>query len=349
MVAMAIMVVSFRQSLLDWLDVMLPADLYVRAASETVSFDEAERAQLRSTRGVARAEFMRVTSVVLDAAAPRVALLARDIDAGNPGARLALVGEHVITSPKDPPPAWITEQVAEANHIGVGSRFELPLRGRNVAFTVAGVWRDYARQQGAIVIERSRYVELTGDDSVNEAALWLAPGTSAAEVETAVATAAGGSSHVMTATPGELRRLSLAAFDRTFAVTYALEAAAVLIGLVGLSATLVAQTLARSREFGMLRHIGMTRAQLRSMLAIEGGLLATIGAVSGLILGFIISLILVHVVNRQSFHWGMNLHVPVLPLAALMFALVLLGTLTARASAHSATSISAVRAVREDW
>ena len=349
MVAMAIMVVSFRQSLLDWLGVMLPADLYIRAASETVSFDEAQRARLRATTGIARAEFMRVTSVVLDATAPRIALLARDIDPHDPAARLALVGEHVVTGPNGPPPAWITEQVAEANHLAVGSTFELPLRGRNVAFTVAGVWRDYARQQGAIVIERSRYVELTGDDSVNEAALWLTPGTSASAVDTAVVTAAGGSSHVMTATPGELRRLSLAAFDRTFAVTYALEAAAVLIGLVGLSATLVAQTLARSREFGMLRHIGMTRAQLRSMLAIEGGVLATIGALSGLILGFIISLILVHVVNRQSFHWGMNLHVPVLPLAALSIALVLLGTLTARASAQSATSISAVRAVREDW
>ena len=99
----------------------------------------------------------------------------------------------------------------------------------------------------------------------------------------------------------------------------------------------------------MLRHIGMTRAQLRSMLAIEGGVLATIGALSGLFLGFVISLILVHVVNRQSFHWGMNLHIPVLPLAGLVVALVLLGTLTARASAHSATNISAVRAVREDW
>ena len=132
-------------------------------------------------------------------------------------------------------------------------------------------------------------------------------------------------------------------------MTYALEAAAVVIGLVGLSAALVAQTLARSREFGMLRHIGMTRRQLGAMLAIEGALLSGIGVASGLALGFVISLILVEVVNRQSFHWGMDLHVPWLALGALSAVLLALATLTAAASARGATSISAVRAVREDW
>jgi putative ABC transport system permease protein len=85
------------------------------------------------------------------------------------------------------------------------------------------------------------------------------------------------------------------------------------------------------------------------MLAVEGAMLAGIGVAWGLVLGLAISLILVHVVNRQSFHWGMNLHVPVIPLAVLIVTLIALGTITARASARTATSISAVRAVREDW
>jgi putative ABC transport system permease protein len=93
----------------------------------------------------------------------------------------------------------------------------------------------------------------------------------------------------------------------------------------------------------------MTRTQLEAMLAFEGGVLASIGAVAGLALGFVISLILVHVVNRQSFHWGMSLHVPAFPLVALMATLIVLGIVSARASARAATSIGAVRAVREDW
>ena len=348
MVAMAIMVTSFRQSLDDWLTLMLPADVYVRAASDSVPFTRDDRAALARIGGVARAEFMRATSLWLDPSLPRVALLARDIDPGDAAARLALVGDALRVTAGAPPPAWISEPVADAKGLAPGALLTLPLAGRAVTFTVAGVWRDYVRQQGAVVIERSRYVALTGDDAVNEATLWLAPGVDAAAVRDDVARAAG-AGRVLTATPADLRKLSLAAFDRTFAVTYALEAAAVLIGVVGLSAALVAQTLARSREFGMLRHVGMTRRQLRTMLAVEGATLAGMGVGWGLVLGFAISLILVNVVNRQSFHWGMALHIPWLALAVLAASLVALATLTARASARTATSIGAVRAVRDDW
>jgi len=348
MVAMAIMVASFRQSLDDWLTAMLPADLYARSASDAVAFDAADRAAIARVPGVARVEFMRATSIVLDKAAPRVTLLARDIDPRDPGGRLALV-ESAPAPATDAPPAWISEAVADAKAARPGDRITVPIGGRDVSFSVAGIWRDYVRQQGAIVVERSRYVALTGDDAVNEVALWLADGADVGRIRDAIDTIAGGASQLTIATPADLRRLSLAAFDRTFAVTYALEAAAVLIGLVGLSATLVAQTLARRREFGMLRHVGMTRGQLQAMVAIEGAALAGIGTAAGLVLGFVISLILVHVVNRQSFHWGMDVHVPWRALALLAVTLVVLATVTARIGARSATAIGAVRAVREDW
>jgi putative ABC transport system permease protein len=346
---MAIMVTSFRQSLDDWLTVMLPADLYVRAASDSVSFTRADRDALSRIEGVERAEFMRATSVFVDPSLPRVVLLARDIDPRDAASRLALVGNALVVPPTAPPPAWISEPVADAKALAPGALLSLPLNGRAVTFTVAGVWRDYIRQQGAIVIERPRYVAITGDDAVNEATLWLAPGANTAAIRDAVLQQRGGASRALVATPSDLRKLSLAAFDRTFAVTYALEAAAVLIGVVGLSAALVAQTLARSREFGVLRHVGMTRSQLRAMMSVEGAALAGIGVGWGVVLGFAISLILVHVVNRQSFHWGMSLHVPWTALAVLSITLVALATLTARSSARSATSISAVRAVRDDW
>lgn len=349
MVSMAIMVASFRQSLDDWLGVMLPADLYLRTGSDSAFFSADDAHAIASLQGVARAEFMRVTSVSLDAARPRVVLLARDIDPQDADARLALIGTSLIPAAGAAPPAWISEAIADAQALVPGETVTLPLAGRNIAFTVAGVWRDYARQQGAIVIERSRYRLLTGDDTVNEAALWLAPGANVAAVRNGIDAYAGAAGRIKAATPGDVRRLSLSTFDRTFAVTYALEAAAVVIGLVGLSAALVAQTLARSREFGVLRHLGMTRRQIGAMLTIEGAFLAAIGVAAGLLLGFAISLILIHVVNRQSFHWGMNLHVPWLSLAVLSCVLMALATLAARLGARRATGIDAVRAVREDW
>ena len=90
--AMAIMVTSFRQSLDDWLTVMLPADIYVRTASESVSLARRDRLALAQIRGIANAEYLRATSLWLSPSMPRVTLLARDIDRDNASARLALVG-----------------------------------------------------------------------------------------------------------------------------------------------------------------------------------------------------------------------------------------------------------------
>ena len=139
-------------------------------------------------------------------------------------------------------------------------------------------------------------------------------------------------------------------FDRTFAVTYALELAAVVIGLVGLSSSFGALVLARRREFGVLRHLGMTRRQIGAMLATEGlvGQRAS-GSRVGLALGFAISLILIHVVNRQSFHWGMELSLPWAALAGFAVVLLALSMLTALASGRQAMGDDVVRAVKDDW
>src|SRR5690606_37573824 len=95
--------------------------------------------------------------------------------------------------------------------------------------------------------------------------------------------------------PGRLRAMALRIFDRSFAVTYVLEAIAILVGLAGVAATFSAQTLARAKEFGMLRHIGVRRGQVTVMLATEGALLGAVGVVAGLALGVAMSQVLIHV------------------------------------------------------
>ncbi len=99
----------------------------------------------------------------------------------------------------------------------------------------------------------------------------------------------------------------------------------------------------------MLRHIGMTRLQIGSMLAVEGALTSAAGLLVGCLLGWLIGMILIHVVNRQSFHWSMELSVPWLPLAAFCAAMLLLATLTAIVSGRQAMGSDVVRAVKEDW
>jgi putative ABC transport system permease protein len=222
------------------------------------------------------------------------------------------------------------------------------LNGKSHLFVVAGAFRDYARQHGAIQIDRADYVGLTGDRRVNDAALWLAPGATPAQAMDAIR-ALPGAEQLEMAQPGEIRELSLRTFDRSFAATYAMEAVAVLVGLFGLSSSLGAIVLARRREFGVLRHLGLTQGEIRGMLAAEGGLLALLGAAAGLAAGAAISVVLVHVVNRQSFNWSMEMHFPVLLLSALTLVLVALSIVTAILSGREAMGMGPVRAVREDW
>jgi putative ABC transport system permease protein len=221
------------------------------------------------------------------------------------------------------------------------------------SFVVAGVWRDYVRQTGAIVIDRADYLRLTGDTRVNDVQLWLAPGASANAVQArareTVARTAGDPALVEFASAAQVRAVSLRIFDRSFAVTYWLQAVAIAIGLFGVAASFSAQVLARRKEFGLLAHLGLTRRQVLAVVAGEGAAWTVIGALAGLGLGLAVSVVLVHVVNPQSFHWTMDLLLPWARLIALCLAVVAAGTITAWVAGRAAAGRDAVLAVKEDW
>lgn len=346
MAAMAIMVSSFRQSVGDWLDAVLPADLYVRAAhsGDTGYLEPGFEALVKGVPGVVRADLLRTGRVALDPSRPTLALIARDRAART----FPLVGPTYERRPADPPPVWVSEAVVDLHGFTPGKSILIPIQGKERAFIVQGVFRDYARQHGALLIDRTDYIALTGDRRINDAALWLAPGATAAAVMDVLRAQPGGERFDI-AVPGEIRQLSLRIFDRSFAATYAMEAVALLVGLFGLSSSLGATVLARRREFGVLRHLGVTRAQIRAMLAAEGGLLALVGALGGLAAGSAISLVLIFVVNRQSFNWGMELHPPYVFLTAITLILLALSVITAVLAGREAMGMGPIRAVREDW
>jgi putative ABC transport system permease protein len=351
MVSMAIMVGSFRQSLDNWLLRVLPADIYLRAGAtgDSAYFSVGDQQAVGAVDGVASITFLRVQNVLLDPELPRVALLARDLPAADPGSALPLVGDALVLRADDAPPVWVSEAVVDMYGARPGARMQLPLAGKAQTFIVAGVWRDYARQQGALVVDRATYTRLTGDATANDAAIWLAPGTTPGQFRERLVVRFPDAARATLVTPGEIRALSMAVFDRTFAVTYGLLAAAIVIGLVGLSSSFGALVLARRREFGMLRHIGMTRRQVAGMLATEGLAVSGLGLAVGMGLGFLMSVILIHVVNRQSFHWSMALHMPWGLLVALAGLLLALAMATTVVSARQAMGHDVIRAVKDDW
>lgn len=350
MVAMAIMVYSFRVSFEHWLGKLLPADLQMRVpyGNDTAYWSEADQAALAATPGIARAEFRRTRSLMLDPARAPVTLIARGVDPGAALAELPLIEGPARMAVAAVNPVWISESLSDLYGYKIGDRISLPLSLER-EFTVAGVWRDYARPFGSLVMSRQTYRAASADASATEASLWLEDGADPGTVEAALRRrlSAGDAVEIITSTA--LRERSLRIFDRAFAITYALEAIAVAIGLTGVSFAASSTALARRAEFGVLRHIGMRRSQIVGILACEGLLTSVIGVICGLVLGGVLSLVLVFVVNRQSFNWSIDLAVPVWQLASLSAVLIAAAALTAVWSGRAATSQDAVRAVREDW
>jgi putative ABC transport system permease protein len=107
--------------------------------------------------------------------------------------------------------------------------------------------------------------------------------------------------------------------------------------------------LARRKEFGLLAHLGLTRRQILRVVAAEGAAWTSLGAIAGMALGLAVAVVLVHVVNPQSFHWSMELSLPWLRLLALAASVVLAGTVTAWLAGQAAAGHDSVMAVKEDW
>ena len=347
MIAMATMVTSFRGAVDEWLGQVLGADLYLRT-NAGASFDPATRARLASTPGIASLAFSRQLPLTIAADRPPLSLIARP-ERGGRDPLLVLIGR----APNVPPgamPIWVSEPAQRLYGWDPGERIVLPIAGRT-SFVVAGVWRDYGRQSGAVLVDEGDYQRLTGDDGRDEISAMVEPGREPARVarEMTARLPAVLRDQVEVTQPATLRRLALTLFDRSFAVTYLLEAVAILVGLAGISATMSAQTIARQREFGMLRHLGLTRGQLTTMLATEGAIIGLTGALAGIILGLAVAQVLIHVINPQSFNWTMATRIPIGTLACVAAALTSAAAATAVLAGRRATAKSAIQSVREDW
>lgn len=343
--AMAIMVQSFRTSVDRWLGDMLVADLYVRLgrAASGLGFDAEAQQRLLADPAVAEAVFVRYRSVLLDPRRPAVTLIARPLAVPPP----AVTPAHA--APPGLPAVWISEALVDLYGWRAGRTVVLPISGREQPVFIAGVWRDYVRSHGALIVDLAAYRALSGDQRADEVGLRLRAGSDHEALIHRLRRALVAGPWLEIERRDGLRQRSLELFDRSFAATYALELAALVIGLAGVAASFAAQAAGRLREFGMLRYLGVSRASLQVMVALEAAAVAGLGIVLGLGLAFAIGWVLIEVVNRQSFHWSMDLVVPWGALAGLAAAMLLAALTAALVATRNALGAAAVRAVREDW
>ncbi len=180
---------------------------------------------------------------------------------------------------------------------------------------MAGVYYEYSSSQGFVVLDRSTLLKYLPGQPATNAAIYLAPGADRDAVQRAIQLRAA--PYGVNVAPNQtLRKAAIEIFDRTFAITWALEGVAIVVAMLGAANSLLALVLDRRRELGLLRYLGASTAQVRRMILIEAAFLGLLALLLGLALGFALSLLLVYVVNKQSFGWTIQFHPPYALLAA---------------------------------
>lgn len=344
MASVGIMVGSFRETVIVWLDTQLRADLYVRPAGRTGAGEHpalpAEAAALSATiPGVEAVDVFRAMEIEYQG--QRASLGAGDSAIVRRYGRLRfLPGEDrdaILESLPNADRVIVSEPFANKHGVRVGNILDLPLGDRTVLVTVAGIYYDYSSERGWVIFDRSTLLKYLPNQPATNLAIYVRKDADPTEVRHAVA--AGLSMYKVVVAPNRvLRQNAVAVFDRTFAITYALEGVAIVVAMLGAANSLLAMVLDRRREFGMLRYLGAAPAQVRRMILLEAGFLGVAANVLGLALGFVLSLVLIYVINKQSFGWTIQFHTPVALLASasalILAATVVAGIFPARAAAR---------------
>lgn len=363
-VAMVVMVASFRDSVTRWLDQVLPADLYASIRQSTLSqeltSDPNLAASIASTPGIERLEWSLQQQILLRPDRPEVTLIARPISAGGAAQTLPLTGNLVMqptsvdaSTLQSRPEVYVSEAMTDLYGWKPGEvhTFTLPgIENGRLPVWVAGVFRDYGRQHGSVVMDLSTYQKLTRDLRRTDVAIWISPGKQPAEVLDLLQQRFPQLGEVAFRTAADLRALSLKIFDRSFALTYALEVAALLVALFSVAAGFAGQALLRQKEFALMNHLGQSSRQQTHWIIDESGMLLALAACWGTALGLLMSQVLIHRVNPQSFHWTMQTSMPVVALIVLALVIVLCGVVAAVwASRKNLKPDQLALSMREDW
>ena len=185
------------------------------------------------------------------------------------------------------------------------------------------------------------------DPAPSNVAVYLRAGATLEAGRRAVETALAGRK-VMVFTNRSLREEAMRVFDRTFAITYALEAVAVLVAIMGVAGALLALVIDRRREFGLLRFLGGSTGQIRRIILFEAGLLGLLANIAGIVLGFWLSLLLIYVINRQSFGWTIQFHWPVAVLLTALSIVYAATVLAALYPSQVAAKLVPIEVIHED-
>lgn len=352
--AVGVMVGSFRETVALWMDDTLQADLYLSPAvpagadrNPVMPYDIVDR--LKTLSDVQAVDTFRAYQISYDGLP--ATLGAGDVSvSGSFRHRRSVTGASplaVFRQLVGHDAVMVSEPFANKHHSRPGDTLLLPLGAKQVPFRVADIYYDYSNERGYIIMDRATMLKYLPDTDVSNIAVYLKPRVSLDDGKRAVESSLAGRK-LLIYSNRSIRDQALAIFDRTFAITYALEAIAVFVAVMGVGGALLALVIDRRREFGLLRFLGGAQSQIRKMILFEAGLLGLLANVAGLALGFLLSLLLIFVINKQSFGWTIQFHWPVAVLLGALTVVYLATVVAGLYPARIATQLVPIEVIHEE-
>ncbi|HXK59466.1 MAG TPA: ABC transporter permease [Acidobacteriota bacterium] len=317
MVAIGIMVGSFRQTVIYWVEQTLQADLYVRPATRSNIPTEAEISEeaekiITSHPAIVAVSRYRNFDVIYGDALVIVAGgdLTTQLERGAIFFKEPADRGRAMRLAREPGAVIASESFSLRHGKRLGDTVTLPTAHGTQLFKIAAIFYDYSSDRGVLVMDYSALSRHYGTKRPTNLSLYLKPGADPEEVRSDILNRLGNRYRYFLYTNSSLKTEVLRVFDNTFVITRALEIIAISVAILGVVTSLLTLIIERKHDLTILRLVGAERKQVRKMVMIESGLMGTISQATGIVVGFLLSLILIYVINVQSFGWTIQFRIP---------------------------------------
>jgi putative ABC transport system permease protein len=316
LISISIMILSFRKTVDLWVEQSINGDVFIFPGSYSITGYsallplEVSRA-LPSLPGVKAVDSFRALEVEYRGQPALIASVDGEVflnmkvirfTRGNPRTILQkfAAGQAIL----------VTESFSLRHQVKSGDRIKLSTPQGEREFLISGVFYDYSSDWGMVLIEKKLFQSLWNDETLHSAGIYLKEGVSQESFKEILRERYSKPYRLFVVSHRELRNEVLKIFDQTFAITYALEFIAIIVAILGIINSLNALIIERQRDIGIIRAVGAFRKQIEKTTLIEAGMIGFFSHILGLLCGFLLSILLIDVINKQSFGWTIQFSIP---------------------------------------
>ncbi|HMK75169.1 MAG TPA: FtsX-like permease family protein [Thermodesulfobacteriota bacterium] len=316
LISISIMILSFRKTVDLWVEQSINGDVFIFPGSYSITGYSAllpleVSRQLPSLPGVKAVDSFRALEAEYQGQPAIIASVDGQVflnmkvirfTRGNPQAilRQFAAGQAIL----------VTESFSLRHNVKAGDRIRLNTPQGEREFLIAGVFYDYSSDWGMVLLEKKLFQTLWKDETIHSAGIYLKEGVFQESFKEMIRERYSKPYRLFVVSHRELRKEVLKIFDQTFAITYALEFIAIIVAILGIVNSLNALIIERQRDIGIVRAVGAFQRQIQKTTLIEAGMIGFFSHILGLLCGFLLSVLLIYVVNKQSFGWTIQFSIP---------------------------------------